>query len=273
MSSHINIKKFIPECIKDVFKVLYAYSVPPTELIKWKKNIKSYKNKYLGKRCFIIGNGPSLKVADLDKLCNEYTFASNRIYYMFAKTKWRPTFYCVQDILVAKEISENIVTASFEAETTFIRMKAYSSINESLKKINNLILIPLIPTNSDKKINFSDKADKYLSDGWNVTYMSLQLAAYMGFSEIYLLGVDFSYPIQKDNSGNIISVDNTISAHFYKTEDDKNKRNVELFRDKTLSYYKAAEIYSKKSGKFRIFNATRGGKLEVFERIDFDKLF
>ena len=36
--------------------------------------------------------------------------------------------------------------------------------------------------------------------------------------------------------------------------------------------YEAAESYGKESGKFKIYNATRGGALEVFERVDLDKV-
>jgi hypothetical protein len=38
------------------------------------------------------------------------------------------------------------------------------------------------------------------------------------------------------------------------------------------SAYEAAERYAKEHG-IKIFNATRGGRLETFERVDFDDLF
>jgi hypothetical protein len=61
------------------------------------KALKSFKNTHTGKRCFIIGNGPSLKAEDLEQLKNEITFAFNRIYYIFDQTSWRPTYYCAED--------------------------------------------------------------------------------------------------------------------------------------------------------------------------------
>ena len=56
--------------------------------------MKELKDTKIGKRCFIIGNGPSLKAEDLSKLYknNEITFAFNRIYHIFDQTKWRPTY-------------------------------------------------------------------------------------------------------------------------------------------------------------------------------------
>ena len=59
--------------------------------------MKQFKDLYQGKRCFIIGNGPSLKADDLDCLKNEYTFAANRIYEILDKTDWRPWAYVVVD--------------------------------------------------------------------------------------------------------------------------------------------------------------------------------
>ena len=61
------------------------------------KELKKYKDAYKGKRCFLIANGPSLKVEDLNLLKGEYTFGCNKIFYLFDKTEWRPTFYCILD--------------------------------------------------------------------------------------------------------------------------------------------------------------------------------
>ena len=41
--------------------------------------LKTLKGIHIGKRCFIIGNGPSLRVEDLEKIKDEYTFAANRM--------------------------------------------------------------------------------------------------------------------------------------------------------------------------------------------------
>ena len=265
------IKKLIPVWMKDIIKMILAYNAPLNIIRKSKKAIKKYKGVYLGKRCFIIGNGPSLNSDDLDKLCGEITFASNRIYYMFDKTCWRPTFYCIQDSQVASDMGDELLKGALVAEKTFIRMQTYDNVKSIFARIKNAILVPIFITWSNTKIRFTDQADKHIYDGYNVTYMAMQLAAYMGFSEIYLIGVDFSYPIQRDMDGNVVSVDKSIKAHFYENSDSQ-KWNI-TNRDRVLAYYVAAEEYSKKSGKFRIFNATRGGKLEVYKRVDFDSLF
>ena len=56
-------------------------------------NVKKFKNKHLGERCFIVGNGPSLKNTKLDLIKNEFSFAMNRISMIFDFTEWRPSYY------------------------------------------------------------------------------------------------------------------------------------------------------------------------------------
>lgn len=66
---------------------------------KYGKQLASYKRKFAGKRCFLIGNGPSLRAEDMTRLheAGEITFAFNRIYNIFDQTPWRPNFYISQD--------------------------------------------------------------------------------------------------------------------------------------------------------------------------------
>lgn len=63
------------------------------------KLLAAYKDIYTGQRCFLIGNGPSLRAEDLTRLheAGEITFAFNRVYNIFEQTPWRPTFYISQD--------------------------------------------------------------------------------------------------------------------------------------------------------------------------------
>ncbi|NQU09812.1 hypothetical protein HQ590_03405, partial [bacterium] len=70
--------------------------------------LAAYRNRHRGRRCFVLGNGPSLRTADLDRLQTEITFASNKIYLAFDQTAWRPTYYTVVDLLVAENNSDRI---------------------------------------------------------------------------------------------------------------------------------------------------------------------
>ena len=65
--------------------------------------LKQFQNIHIGERCFIVGNGPSLRCEDLDMLKQEITFGSNYIYKIFNKTDWRPTYYFNSDNMVLKK--------------------------------------------------------------------------------------------------------------------------------------------------------------------------
>jgi len=117
--------------------------------------------------------------------------------------------------------------------------------------------------------NFSEDITEGVYLGHTVVYdIAIQLAAYMGVKEIYLLGVDNSY-VKDIKKGHFIKnyySDNSIKKYKLEAVNDSG------WQERTLKAYEKAEIYSRGHG-FRIYNATRGGKLEVFERVDFDSLF
>lgn len=233
---------------------------------KWGRNLRALKGVYAGKRCFIIGNGPSLKAEDLNQLKQEYTFAFNRIYYIFDQTDWRPTFYCTQDEKIAvsshEEIQRAISTHYFFAP---INLKWYSGV--PLK--TNYFFKPSVAGTAVPV--FSENIPSCVGMGNTVAYTAMQLAAYMGFSEIYLLGVDHSFQTYQDKDGNIVTDPNAKDYFSEKYNEDKETLFVPRLDLSTLSYM-AAQEYTR-NHPIKIYNATRGGKLEVFPRIEFDSLF
>ena len=117
---------------------------------------------------------------------------------------------------------------------------------------------------------FSADITNQVIEGLTVTYSCIQLAAYMGFSEIYLLGVDHNYSVEIDSDGNIIKHDDHVKNYFDEAAVSINDINLPKVVEMTRAYL-SAEKYSRDHG-FRIYNATRGGKLEVFERVNFDTI-
>ncbi len=102
-------------------------------------------------------------------------------------------------------------------------------------------------------------------------YTAAQIAAYMGFSEIYLIGVDHHFRISQNNQGEII-VDNTVKDYFTdKYNEDKDKLYIPNTEKSTMTYVAMKRACDVRG--IKVYNATRGGKLEVFERVDFDALF
>ena len=77
--------------VRDYGKVYYYFL---DKKYHYSDQIRKYKDIGKGKRCFVIGNGPSLKVSDLERIKNEDCFAANRIFKIFPNTTWRPTSCC-----------------------------------------------------------------------------------------------------------------------------------------------------------------------------------
>lgn len=225
--------------------------------------IKRLKKRYNG-RCFIIGNGPSLSVSDLELIKNEYCFASNRIYKIYDQTTWRPTFYCLTDYKFFKQsdLREEIISASKESDIAFFQLDANK--NKHLSHLLNIVMVPLVSQIWRDRASFSTRPENFVYNGYTVTYMAIQLAVYMGFTEIYLIGCDNNYPYRKTMDGLVVKNESATSGHFYEESKSESSSN---YYDFVTKSYRNAEIYSQKKNKFKIYNATRGGVLEEFERV------
>ena len=229
--------------------------------------MKKLKESEKGNRCFIIGNGSSLRTEDLELLKDEVTFASNRIYNIFDKTSWRPKYYMAEDTDGLSEMAPCVLNQGIP----------YIILNEQAKKyINNTCDFIywghwsdghyIINRYNDKSIHISEDVSMYFSIGYTVTFSAIQLAIYMGVREIYLLGVDFNYSVYSDKWGRKKTKKGVITYF-----DGKERHGSYLNYHSTMRAYQKAKEYCDKHG-IRIANATRGGCLEVFERQDFDKL-
>lgn len=235
------------KCYETLFSRKYCYN----------PNVKHFKNIHQGKRCFIVATGPSLKIEDLNRLHQnkEICISVNGIFAAFDKTEWRPHYYMISDMRAAikwkNEILEDEVMEKFIADRAWIFTDKEMKGNMYKWHIFREQIEGAIP-------QFSDDFAEGTYAGLTITYDgALQLAVYMGFTEIYLLGVDCNY---KEGGYN---------NYFF---EEKIKDTVNHQEETMILAYRAAELYAK-SHRIKIYNATRGGMLEEFERIDFDSLF
>ena len=243
--------------IKKYFQGLYIVQSSKKRLKnKYDKRyikIKELKDSYEGERCFIVCTGPSLTAEDVSKLINDVTFSMNSIVQIYNKTLWRPTFYSIIDCLVYDKLKELIDFSVYKY--VFIRDKLCRDFNI---KGGNIIKFPYLPSYLKNKkkseVQFSDNPYVIVHDGYTVTFALIQIAIYMGFKKIYLIGCDCNYSGEK--------------SHFV----DYGVEIVDNPENDMITAYKVAKEYADEHG-IKIYNATRGGKLEVFERVDFDSLF
>lgn len=234
------------------------------------KALAAYKNKYKGRRCFLIGNGPSLRAEDLTKLHEngEITFGFNRIYNIFDRTPWRPTFYISQDEKMLGGCADTVNEVEMGVKFIPIQMRWWHGITirgaREFRIIDQNVVDP-------RQFGFSDDIARGINNSSTGMYTAAQIAAYMGFSEIYFIGVDHHFRISQNNKGEVV-VDNSVKDYFTdKYNEDKDKLFIPNTEKSTLTYV-AMKDHCDRRG-IRVFNATRGGKLEVFPRVDFDSLF
>jgi hypothetical protein len=114
--------------------------------------------------------------------------------------------------------------------------------------------------------------------GSTVTYIALQLAHYLGCTPVYLVGIDHDYGelAQRFPPGKVQVTESNYDlvrrCHFdqdyYQIGDVIGVPDVKRQEE---AYATARRVFEE-DGR-QVFNATSGGKLEVFERVDYDNLF
>jgi hypothetical protein len=234
------------------------------------KHLLSLRGKHMGQRAFVIGNGPSVNQCDLGLLKPEITFGVNAIYLNRERMGFDPTYYVVEDEFVAEDRADEI--NQLNGPVKFFG----NYLSYCMQRQPNVVWLNLRMNYEDYPgfPHFSRNAARMVWVGGTVTYVCLQLAYYMGFAEVYLIGFDHSYRIPSDvriEGTSILSESNDpnhfSSAYFgkgYRWHDPMVQRMEKAFR-------RAKDIYEA-NGR-RILNATVGGKLEVFERVDYAHLF
>lgn len=225
------------------------------------KKIEAYKNKYAGERCFIVATGPSIKAEDLDKLeeKQEFCFSMNKIFYGFEKTSWRPGIYVGEDSNLLKyygeEIRKNINGPKFLADT----------YNNEIDYGELVYTFHMSYPEKEERPGYGEDFSYGYVSGYSVVFACIYLAIYMGFNQLYIIGADMNYSHDMSSSEN----------HFYGDKDTISKKDVTInqpfFFDTVHRNYEFARLFAE-ARNVQIYNATRGGRLEAFERVNFDEL-
>lgn len=265
------IKKLYDSCEKNC-AVFGAYYFPVTSAEKNK--LESLKDMYAGKRCFIVGNGPSLNETDLGLLANEYTFGVNNIFFMTEKNGFRPSFYVCEGRHILNDNRDKVRDYKCDIRffPTYFRDQIPVSENNFFFYSDMGFYREWHPLYSTSR--FSYDCSNVVYQGQTVTYINLQFAYYLGFTEVYLIGVDFNYIVPETASvnGKIIISNEADVNHFHKDYFGKGKKWTQPQLEKQLvSFAHANSVYFEAGRK--IYNATKGGRLELFERVNYDSLF
>jgi len=241
-----------------------------------KNNI--FKDIHKNRRCFIIGNGPSLRKHNLSFLNDEITFVLNAFWKHPIIKELQPNYYCIADPLFfdGSDAMNNFfhkITLKVSNSLFFIPYYSKKIIEEkNLLPIDKVFFISFrndLCTKVPTKIDLTG----YLPAVINVAELAIMTAIYMGCTPIYLVGFDHDWLSHRSKD-----------RHFYteKTVDNHKKASGTF---KNISYmvtikavlklwqgYENLSRYSSKKG-INILNASKGGFLDVFERVNYESIF
>lgn len=274
----IQFKNFRENAIKQINE-LFIQTFDPS-VRNMASRLSNFRGLYRGNRCFIMGNGPSLNLMNLDLFKNEYIWGSNRCYLLFDRIDWRPTFYVAVDKRVVPDNAKEINNLVVELPSTKFFIPYNFRYNKILKSRNNLFWFNETPYSENGKAfdNFSLEPSISMSGVRTVTLSSLQLAVYFGFNPIYLIGCDTSYSIptnvhvENNNSEFLISIEDNDLNHFVPNYFGYGKKWHNPHVDRMIKHYEESyEVCN--SINIEIFNATVGGNLKVFPRVNYLDLF
>lgn len=209
--------------------------------------VMQLKNIHKYPRCFLVGTGPSLNKTPLHLLEKEIIFGTNTLYKLLHKLDILPLYYCVSDGNVWDKHKEGIL----ELDTTLILSgdagRSYLQNDEQQSKV--IVLKDI----GDIQRNGWHEKDITKGTYWGYSVMTdncLQVAFYMGFQTVYLLGCDCDY---------------SDKHHFDNEKYDFQKASLDKHWDNAFVAYKIIKDGYEKDGR-KIYNATVKSKLNVFEK-------
>lgn len=227
--------------------------------IENQKRLEVFRGKHKGERCFILANGPSLNLMQLSSLRNEITFGMNRIYLLFDQLGFSTTYFsCVND-LVLEQFAEDINELKIPKFLNWNMRSLYSSRDE------NIIFLKF---HSGIRDYFGKDLTTKISGGGTVTFACLQIAYYMGFDEVVLIGLDHKFAEKgRPNKKEVRTADRD-ESHFHPNYFPKGYKwqLPDLLRSE-MAYLLARKMFE--SDGRRIIDATVGGHCQVFEKVDF----
>lgn len=266
-------KKIIPQPVwqfaRDTYDSIKRIpELPDAYLHPWRREsmrrLVELKDIHQGKRAFIIGNGPSLKQTDLTKLKNEFTFGTNRIYLLFPELGFTTTYFCAINDLVIAQFADDILALPMPK---FLAWRSHRHFSPTLQLSN----IPTFVYTSYTSPRFAQNVTGRVWEGATVTTVALQLAFHMGFEKVILIGVDHDFTSKGDANKTVTSQGDDPN-HFMPNYFGKGVRWQLPDLDTSEVGYIMAREANHKAGR-EIVDATIGGKLTVFPKVDYNSLF
>jgi len=267
------LKRLIPEPIWSAARYSYALArhlpeLPGAYLHPWRRasirRLAALKEQYRGERCFVIGNGPSLRRTDVSKLKDEFTFGMNRVYLAFDEWGFQTSFLVSVNDLVIEQCVDDFLALDMPRFFSWRLHRFFLSQSPDAQ-------LPIYLYTTYDAPRFARDARFRLWEGATVTYVCLQLAFHLGFEEVILIGVDHSFTSKGEANKTVVS-EGDDPNHFDPRYFGKGFRwQLPDLDTSERAYWMARQAYER-AGR-RVVDATIGGKLTVFPKVTYDDLF
>jgi len=222
--------------------------------------LERLRDRHRGERCVLVANGPSLNRMDLSFLRRETAIGLNKIFLGLRRFGFYPRYYVA--------VNETVIDQSARAIQAMNCVKFISS--RSAGRVPEDALTYHLNTTAPPERFCRDLAQG-AHEGWTVTYVALQVAHYLGFAEVVLIGLDhrFNFSGQPNESRRLDGPD---PNHFCEDYFGFGQQwdNPDLPHSEE-SFRLARAVYEA-DGR-AIFDATVDGNCEVFAKVDYRQHF
>lgn len=227
--------------------------------IKNRARLAALRGRLHGQRCFILGNGPSLRDTDLELLRDEWVIGLNRIYLHPAAAVWRRWLYCCVNPHVLQQFQDEILRVD---APKFLPWEHRDTLGFARDRF-------WLRTRHEPRFSF-DLTDA-MWQGATVTFVAMQVAFHLGFTDVVLVGVDHAFASQ-GQPNTLAQSHGDDTDHFAPDYFGPGVRwqLPDLVQSETA--YRLAKQAFEQEGR-RIRDATIGGRLEVFPKAHYKDLF
>jgi len=238
--------------------------LPAAYLHPWRREsirkLTGLKDTHKGERCFVIGNGPSLRSIDLSKLKNEFSFGFNRIFLAADELGFSPScLVSINDLVIEQSVAE---LQALQMPKFFAwRARRWIHMDPDTHFIYTTYTGP----------GFSKDVTGRVWEGATVTNVALQLAYHMGFAKVVLIGVDHNFA-DKGTPNTTVTSNGADPNHFSAAYFGKGFRWQLPDLETSERGYRNARAAFEADGR-QVVDATIGGKLTIFPKVNFDTLF
>jgi hypothetical protein len=227
------------------------------------------------RRGFVLGNGPSLRTQDLTRLNGEVVFVSNYFVKHAQYEQIAPPYYWVGDPVMAGELDKEwgqLMAQKTRGAVKFLTLAGKQRVRQS-GLFDGHELYYLNATGPDIWEAGAATLDVSVEMGsadTNVVSPCLLLAHFMGLREVYLMGCDFDYGLDTKKT--------LTPEYFFGALHLSHARSYsqDYMKSQWMNHaLTSAAIVGRllEQQGCKIYNATAGGKLELFPRVRYEDLF